>query len=205
MRHIMLLAVFAAIVTSAFTTVLVNGLIFRVDTVRSAEEVGAESPTVTLGGDADGQIQGDIDCDGDVDAVDGLAVLIEVVALEPLEQAEPCTDVGDIIPAGEGQPGPQGPQGPPGPKGEAGSPGLSEFGGVVVVTESNTDATKSANAECPTGKTAISGGYQVFGATDVIVTLDASGLGWSVAAKKLNVSLVPWSLSAQALCVVIAD
>ena len=41
MRHIIVLAVFAAIVTSAFTTVLVNGLIVGANPVRSATEDAA--------------------------------------------------------------------------------------------------------------------------------------------------------------------
>lgn len=37
---------------------------------------------------------GDMDCDGDVDAVDALAILRFVAGLPPLAQTEPCDDVG---------------------------------------------------------------------------------------------------------------
>lgn len=37
---------------------------------------------------------GDIDCDGDVDAVDMLGILIYIAGLDPLQQTEPCPDVG---------------------------------------------------------------------------------------------------------------
>ena len=37
---------------------------------------------------------GDMDCDGDVDAVDALAILRFVAGLPPLGQTEPCSDVG---------------------------------------------------------------------------------------------------------------
>jgi hypothetical protein len=37
---------------------------------------------------------GDLDCDGDVDAVDALAILRFVAGLPPLVQQEPCDDVG---------------------------------------------------------------------------------------------------------------
>lgn len=40
-------------------------------------------------------LHGDNDCDGDIDSVDMLALLIFVVGFEPLEQDEPCPDIGD--------------------------------------------------------------------------------------------------------------
>lgn len=39
---------------------------------------------------------GDIDCDGDVDAVDMLGILIYIAGLDPLQQTEPCPDVGTL-------------------------------------------------------------------------------------------------------------
>ena len=108
MRHIIVLAVFAAIVTSAFTTVLINGVIFGADAVRSANE---DTPTQVVhpATEVAEQIQGDTDCNGKVEALDALGVRINVAALEALGQQEPCTDGGNLIPAGEGIPGPQGP------------------------------------------------------------------------------------------------
>jgi hypothetical protein len=43
-----------------------------------------------------GRLFGDVDCDGDIDSVDALAILRFVAGLDPLAQTEPCTDVGSF-------------------------------------------------------------------------------------------------------------
>lgn len=117
---------------AAAVTILVNVLVltqFGAGSARSAEDT-APPPAAHPAGETEGQIQGDTDCDTDVDPVDALGVLVNVAALEALAQQEPCTDVADVIPAGEGIPGPEGPPGPQGPQGEQGEPGISEFAHV---------------------------------------------------------------------------
>ena len=52
-----------------FKNVIVNGLIFGADTVRSADE-GVYARVVHPATEADDLIQGDTDCDGDVDLSD---------------------------------------------------------------------------------------------------------------------------------------
>jgi len=62
--------------------------------------------TDALAGDpAEPRIQGDVNCDEDVNATDALNSLLHAAALDPAEQTEPCTDIGDVIPSGEGPPG----------------------------------------------------------------------------------------------------
>ena len=179
MRHIIVLAVFAAIATSAFTTVLVNGVIFRADTVRSANE---DSPTevahpATAAAD---QIKGDVDCDGDVDAVDALKDLQHVAALG-FTQTEPCPDVGTVIPAGEGVPGPQGPsgpqgeqgeQGPAGPQGEQGPAGISEFAHVSSTGDLRFGTAVSAQKNQ-------TGSYEVTFDRDLTGCVAVASQGWS--------------------------
>ncbi len=84
--------------------------------------------TDALAGDPEEpRIQGDVNCDGTADDADVLPQLLHAAELPAADQTEPCTDIGDVIPAGEGTqgpPGPQGPQGPPGPPGEQGIPGV---------------------------------------------------------------------------------
>ena len=48
------------------------------------------TPTPT--GEPKGPLQGDVDCDGDVDSVDALKVLRFVAGLD-YEQVEPCPDI----------------------------------------------------------------------------------------------------------------
>ena len=161
MRHIIVLAVFAAIATSAFTTVLVNGLIFGADTVRSASEaelVGAAHPAI----DIEDMVQGDVDCDGDVDAVDALKDLQHIAALD-FTQMEPCPDIGTVIPAGEGIPGPQGPPGPQGSVGPQGPPGPSGISDYEIVNRVDEGVCEEwcvffSTVTCPPGKKVLGGG-----------------------------------------------
>ena len=119
MRQTVVVSAVTAIITVVISVVVLNQLGAGTASSASVQDISASgSPSSD-----DGQIQGDTDCDGDVDAVDGLGVLVDVAALEALGQQEPCTDVGNVIPAGEGIPGPQGEPGPPGPAGSQGPQG----------------------------------------------------------------------------------
>ena len=77
------------------------------------------------GDNPDSILQGDINCDGVVDAHDALGDLFYVGGLE-LDQNEPCPDIGTLAAI----PGPQGPQGDQGPPGPAGEPGITLFASV---------------------------------------------------------------------------
>lgn len=56
------------------------------DNDETCPDVGEETPG--------GNIIGDVDCDGDADAVDALGDLLHVAALPELTQNEPCPDIG---------------------------------------------------------------------------------------------------------------
>lgn len=128
--------------------------------------VAAFYATDALGsGEAPDQIiQGDTDCDGDVDAVDALQDLRYVAGL-PVNQNSPCIAIGSVAAI----PGPQGPQGPPGPAGE---PGLSLFANVT------SDGTiKSGTA---TGAELIGGDkYEVSFGQDVSDCAAVASIGWN--------------------------
>jgi hypothetical protein len=98
MRHVVLVAVMAGVLTSAFTTILVSGFLFGAGSARSAHESAPNGVVIPASGSA-GIIQGDIDCDGVVNAVDALKDLRFVVAL-PIIQNEPCPDVGTAVGVG---------------------------------------------------------------------------------------------------------
>ncbi|MCH8815892.1 MAG: hypothetical protein IH957_12530, partial [Chloroflexi bacterium] len=57
--------------------------------------LGGALPAAVPAGDLP-DIFGDVDCDDDVDAVDGLKVLQFIAAL-PFSQNEPCTDIGQAL------------------------------------------------------------------------------------------------------------
>ena len=183
MRQTVIVSAITAVVTVVLSVVVLNQ--FGAGIVSSASD-----PNISASGkppsSEDGQIQGDTDCDGDVDAVDGLGVLVDVAALDALAQQEPCVDVGNVIPAGEGIPGPagpqgpEGPQGPPGPTGEPGpqgeqgqqgpqglpgpqgDPGISGYQVVEETHFINNDSTSGVilNVACPGGKNAVGGGVK---------------------------------------------
>lgn len=58
---------------------------------------GAGTPTATATPEPKGLRWGDLQCDGDVDPVDGLGDLRDVAGLSPLAQTEPCPDIRTIV------------------------------------------------------------------------------------------------------------
>jgi len=205
MRNTIVLTTVVALFAGALASFAFNALVVEVNSASSATHPAGE----------DGQIQGDTDCDGDVDAVDGLGVLVNVVALDALAQQEPCVDVGDVIPLGEGIPGPQGPpgpqgeQGPPGPQGE---PGIS---GLLVVTDESAAGSppidSTALAQCPVGKEVIGGGATAFGPLIPFqVGLRTSaptvdGTGWFAFGAEFEPTSDDWSVTAYAICANVAE
>ena len=205
MRQTVIVSALTAVITVVLSVVALNQL--GAGTVSSANTPDIAGPSI-LPSSEDGQLQGDTDCDGDVDAVDGLGVLIDVAALDALAQQEPCTDVGNLIPLGEGVPGPQGEQGVPGPAGPAGPQGPAGLSGVEIVTGSEdyvAGPALSATATCSDGKRVIGGGGAVVGSpmvndvglTDTEPNFDETG--WVATAQPFG-SNTSWSLTAYAIC-----
>jgi len=68
------------------------------------------------------------------------------------------------VPAGpRGEAGPQGTAGPIGATGPQGTPGLSGLQRVTVQSPQNSESPKVVSANCPTGKSAISAGFDLSG------------------------------------------
>lgn len=203
MRNTLVAAVSASVITAVLTVFAMEYSGLR-PAASSAEDGGAPV------GEA-GEIKGDVDCDGDVDAVDALTDLRFVAGLE-FSQGDPCTPVGDLIPAGEPIPGPEGPQGPPGPEGPQGpqgEPGISDVELVIEKSASNSSA-KGVHAFCPEGKTAIGGGASLGGLVDhTAITHDApfSDLGgWRAIALEVGPGTANnWTVSAHVICAFVAE
>ena len=118
MRHTILIATLSAVVASVLTTVAIGGSLLGAGTANSASAPNEIAGAISPGG-VEGFIQGDVDCGSNVTPVDSLKVLRHDAGLS-VQQAEPCPDIGTVIPSGEGVPGPQGPAGPQGEQGPAG-------------------------------------------------------------------------------------
>ena len=186
MRQVMVAAVGAAILASVAVTVLVNGMLFSVP---SASSEGQPS------GALEEIIQGDVDCDGDVDAVDALQDLRHV-ALLPVTQDDSCPEIGTTaaIP---------GPPGPPGP------PGISGYEIVVVESDVNSDDFKSVSADCSPGKSIMGGGARVVisgGSVSFVSIIESRPVGanWSATAVETSGgTAVDWHLEVRAICVML--
>jgi hypothetical protein len=131
----------------------------------------------------------------------------------PPGAAGPAGPIGPAGPAGPTGPagaiGPVGPTGPAGPIGPQGPPGLAAV--EVVISLSVTDATmqKALQADCPSGKVAVGGGYTV-------ITIPATtgfevkathptptGDSWRVTVDRTGAA-IDWRLAAYAICATVA-
>ena len=202
MRHIIVLTTVVALFAGALGSFAFNALVVGVNSANSATHPATE---------AAGQIQGDTDCDGGVDAVDALGVLIDVAGFDALAQQEPCTDVGNVIPLGDGVPGPQGPAGPQGEQGLQGATGPKGATGITDIelvlwnSPSDSSSSKLKALECPEGKLALGGGANVGGLTGGDVALSGSGPftnqnGWQAQASEVNPVSNDWSMSVGVIC-----
>lgn len=63
----------------------------------SPTPVPTGSPTATPTLAPEAVLWGDAVCDGDIDAVDMLAILTFIAGFDPLDQDEPCPDIGDLF------------------------------------------------------------------------------------------------------------
>jgi hypothetical protein len=142
MRHTLIVSVVTAIA-------MLTGFV-AIDQLSAGRASSASDSAVSPAG-GPGQVQGDTDCDTDVDAIDALSVLVDVAALEALAQQEPCTDVGDLIQFGGGLPGPPGP------------PGLSGYEIVEVEIVHQGNAVTVDTVDCPGNKVAVGGGLVIKG------------------------------------------
>jgi hypothetical protein len=105
--------------------------------------------------------------------------------------------------------GAQGPAGPAGVAGPQGPPGLSALQPVYTTSASNSTASKSLTAACPSGKLAVGGGAAIVpaGTADVAITSTylANNTTWTSAAQELDATAASWSLNAVVLCAIAAQ
>ena len=98
-------------------------------------------------------------------------------------------------------------QGPPGPQG---APGISGLERRDAVTPTNSTNSKSISAVCPTGKRVVGGGARVLGTGIADVTIldafpDSDGTKFNAAARESDATIGQWSLTAYAMCAVVAQ
>lgn len=190
MRQVMVAAVGAAVVASVAVTVLVNGMLFAGAPAGSAAETGPA-------GEPEEIIQGDVDCDGDVDATDALKDLQHVAGL-PFGQNDPCPDIGTTAAI-------------PGPPGPAGPPGVSEYEVVLAESESNSDSLRSLTADCPPGKSVFGGGARVViggGSLDKVSIYESRPVGanWRASATEISGGTeADWYLEVRAVCLKVGE
>ena len=191
MRQVMVAAVCASVLVSVTATVLANGMLFSVAPASSQEQPAGEPEEI---------IQGDVDCDGDVDPVDSLKELRHDAGL-PVAQNDPCPDIGTTAAI----PGPPGPAGPPGP------PGISGYEIIEATSDVNSDDFKSVTADCSTGKSIIGGGARVVisgGSIGFLSIIESRPVGanWKATATEISGGTeVDWSLEVRAICVTLGQ
>ena len=185
MRHVMVAAVGAAVVASLVVTALMNGMLFGVTPASSQVQPVGEPEEI---------IQGDVDCDGDVDAVDALKDLQHVAVL-PVAQNDPCPDVGTTAAI----PGPLGP------------PGISGYEIIEATSDVNSNDFKSLAADCTAGKSIIGGGARVViggGSISFLSIIESRPVGanWKATAVEISGGTeVDWHLEVRAICVTLGD
>lgn len=184
MRNLIIILTLSTALVVALGVALFGRSVVGVNVADSAVDAGLTNATPA--GGQNGLLQGDVDCDGDVDAVDALKDLQHVAAIG-FSQTEPCPDVGTAIPQG--------------------------VTGLVLVSgssDNNSADVKAANALCPEGKRVIGGGLTIFGQHLYNVAITSSSPhsdlgGWGGFANEVNPTGNNWSLEAQAVCADVAD
>lgn len=110
---------------------------------------------------------------------------------------------------GVGPQGPQGPSGPPGPQGEPGPQGPpGKLTGVLRIqnnSDFNSDFSKDVIIECPPGKVATGGGYNINGGGPNIVVRTNAPLGvfptsWGVSAHEITPTDLDWQIFGFVVC-----
>lgn len=195
---------------TAVVTVVLNVLVLYqlgADTAKSANEPSSLVRDAHPLTEADGQIQGDVDCDREVDLGDAIKIGLDGIGAD-VHQTDPCPDIGTVIPLGEGPQGPQGEpgeQGPEGPQGEQGEPGLSGLSIEQDFTPFDGDKEKGLLVLCPAGKEVIAGGHTTQGGVDIQQSrpFGGPGGGWEVSGN--NQLAGDWQLVVFAICANVAE
>ena len=118
--------------------------------------------------------------------------------------------VGQQGPKGDtGPQGPAGPQGPQGPQGPAGSGGSGDFVSVSKLGTVNSVSPKGESVDCPTGFTAVAGGFGLLAGDNSIFTGPVSvnyaapsltGSSYQVRAFETSATNASWGILITGLC-----
>jgi hypothetical protein len=103
-----------------------------------------------------------------------------------------------------GAPGPQGPQGPAGiqgPQGIQGAPGVQRLRLITAAVSLAPGTQDQAEAACPAGETAVSGGYGLSTTDAAVLRSFGIGAGWVAEAENpTGTGVQPATLTAYAYC-----
>lgn len=97
------------------------------------------------------------------------------------------------------------PVGPAGPAGPAGAPGVSDLERVEVTSESNSNAIKTAQMACPSGKRLVGGGARLNNAPAPVALQQSfpdNDNVFRARAREVSATNVSWSLTVFAVCAV---
>jgi hypothetical protein len=106
-----------------------------------------------------------------------------------------------------GAPGPFGPAGPAGPQGPAGISAYEIMMGPIMTFSTNGNVTSSLSADCPPGKVAIGGGFDLGGNTvpvTPVASFPATPSSWRVLARLSQVTAASFQGRAFAVCAAVA-
>jgi hypothetical protein len=179
-RQVILAAVSAAVVASVAVTVLMNGMFNVAPANSEGQPAGLEEV-----------IQGDVDCDGDVDSVDALGGLRHIADLS-VSQSEPCPDIGTTAAI-------------PGP------PGVSGYEIVLTQSELDSASLKSVTADCSEGKSPVGGGAVIFaggGSLSSLALIESRPVGanWKATATEVGGGTPEdWSMEVRVICVTLGE
>lgn len=100
------------------------------------------------------------------------------------------------------------PAGPTGPQGPAGTPGLSAVETVNATSATNSSTSRTMGIACPSGKRLIAGGAKLNGSFTTVAIQQSfpnNDNTWTADAREITPNAGSWSLTAFAVCAIVAS
>ena len=100
------------------------------------------------------------------------------------------------------------PAGPTGPQGPPGTPGVSGIETVNAASAVNSSTTRTISKQCPSGKHLLGGGAQLGGSFTTVAiqrSFPDNDNTWTATAREITPNAGSWSLTAYAVCGMVAS